>query len=56
MLAVKLPAALDCKRCGHIWTPRVALVRICPRCKSLRWQTARDPNQRKRGRKRRGER
>ena len=28
---------LTCQRCGHTWTPRVEDVRICPRCKSIRW-------------------
>ncbi len=25
---------INCKRCGHIWTPRQIEVRICPKCKS----------------------
>lgn len=28
---------LHCYRCGNTWTPRVRLVRICPRCKSKLW-------------------
>ena len=30
---------LECKRCGWKWTPRVSDVRICPHCKSPRWDT-----------------
>ena len=33
---------LVCKRCGWIWTPRGAEVRICPRCKSKLWEKERD--------------
>ena len=36
MVKVKLPQ-LECKRCGHKWIPRQADVRICPKCKSARW-------------------
>ena len=28
---------LKCKRCGHEWIPRVEDVRMCPKCKSVRW-------------------
>jgi predicted Zn-ribbon and HTH transcriptional regulator len=28
---------LECRRCGHRWVPRIAEVRICPKCKSARW-------------------
>jgi Zn finger protein HypA/HybF involved in hydrogenase expression len=28
---------LKCERCGHIWKQRIKDVRICPSCKSLRW-------------------
>ena len=35
-MKLKIPK-LTCKRCGHIWIPRTDDVRICPRCKSLRW-------------------
>ena len=28
---------LNCKRCGHTWTPRKEEVRICPKCKSPYW-------------------
>jgi len=34
---------LRCKRCGHRWIPRIEIVRICPRCKSARWDTPRGP-------------
>ena len=33
---MKIPK-LACKRCGHDWVPRQADVRMCPRCKSVRW-------------------
>jgi hypothetical protein len=32
----ELPKA-KCKRCGHIWTPRKADVRLCPKCISAFW-------------------
>ena len=28
---------LKCKRCGHTWLPRVAKVKLCPRCKNPKW-------------------
>lgn len=28
---------LKCNRCGHEWVPRVEDVRVCPKCRSLRW-------------------
>jgi len=28
---------LTCNQCGHSWIPRVADVRACPKCRSLRW-------------------
>lgn len=28
---------LECKRCGYSWMPRKEDVRICPRCKSARF-------------------
>jgi predicted nucleotidyltransferase len=34
---VDLPE-LHCYRCGNTWTPRVRVVRICPRCKSRYWE------------------
>jgi uncharacterized protein len=36
MQAVEIPE-LHCYRCGNTWTPRVQVVRICPRCKSPYW-------------------
>ena len=27
----------ECQQCGHKWRPRVKDVRMCPRCKSIRW-------------------
>lgn len=35
-MKVKIPE-LKCKRCGHKWVPRKKDVRICPKCKSARW-------------------
>ena len=29
-----------CKRCGHVWLIRKADTRICPKCKSARWNEA----------------
>ncbi len=29
---------LFCRRCGHRWTPRSAVVSMCPKCKSLKWE------------------
>jgi predicted nucleotidyltransferase len=34
---IELPL-LHCYRCGNTWTPRVRIVRICPRCKSPYWE------------------
>jgi predicted Zn-ribbon and HTH transcriptional regulator len=31
---------LKCKRCGHVWKPRVTRVVQCPACKSARWNEA----------------
>lgn len=28
---------LKCERCGHKWHPVKSDVRICPKCKSARW-------------------
>ena len=28
---------LECRKCGHKWTPRRDDVRQCPKCKSVRW-------------------
>ena len=28
---------LCCKKCGHKWMPRQEDVRMCPKCKSVRW-------------------
>lgn len=36
MIKIDLPQ-LHCYRCGNVWTPRRAVVRICPRCKSVHW-------------------
>lgn len=41
---------LNCKRCGHSWTPRKKVVVICPKCKSPYW------NRSKTNKKREGKR
>lgn len=28
---------LKCKRCGWEWIPRGEDIRMCPKCKSVRW-------------------
>jgi predicted nucleic acid-binding Zn-ribbon protein len=33
MVKVNIPQ-LECKRCGHVWTPKQEEVRQCPKCKS----------------------
>lgn len=33
------PARLQCARCGWGWLPRREDVRLCPRCKSVRWDS-----------------
>jgi Zn finger protein HypA/HybF involved in hydrogenase expression len=35
-----------CERCDHIWTPRIEVSRICPKCKSAYWDV---PRQSKKG-------
>lgn len=35
-MGVDLPT-LKCKRCGYEWIPRHPDVRMCPKCKSVRW-------------------
>ena len=37
---VDLPV-LDCMRCGYHWTPRQREIHLCPRCKSVHWETKR---------------
>ncbi len=32
---------LHCMRCGYVWTPRVSVVRRCPKCKSHLWDVPR---------------
>ncbi len=36
MAQIKL-TELECKKCGHKWTPRNKEVRQCPKCKSAWW-------------------
>ena len=28
---------LHCKKCGHDWIPKVEVVRMCSKCKSIYW-------------------
>ena len=28
---------LECKKCGHNWTPKKEEIRQCPKCKSVWW-------------------
>lgn len=30
---------VECRRCGHKWTPRTASPKVCPRCKHYDWNT-----------------
>lgn len=39
-LSVEFPK-LRCMRCNFKWTPRQKVIRMCPKCKSLHWQTKR---------------
>ena len=32
---------MKCLRCGYVWRPRKPEVRLCPRCKSIRWDSSR---------------
>jgi predicted Zn-ribbon and HTH transcriptional regulator len=34
---ILMPPKLRCLRCGHFWTPRIAEVTKCPKCKSALW-------------------
>ena len=36
-MKVKLMRKLHCKKCGHWWLPRKEDVRVCPKCKSYRF-------------------
>jgi len=38
---------LTCKRCGHSWTPRSNDPRMCPRCKSYKWNVAKEKGETK---------
>ena len=29
---------LKCKKCQHIWLPRVDNVAVCPKCHSYKWK------------------
>lgn len=42
---------LGCYRCGYVWRLRKSPVRICPRCKSPRWDVPRPPPPRRPPRK-----
>jgi len=39
-MKVKLPT-VTCKRCGHTWTPRTQDPRVCPDCKTTRFDSPR---------------
>ena len=40
---MKLPR-FKCLKCGHIWIPRrEGTPRICPKCKSIRWDEPLNP-------------
>lgn len=39
-MKVRLPR-LKCLKCGYEWTPRQTDIRICPNCKSARWDELR---------------
>jgi len=39
---VRIPT-LTCLRCGHEWVPRMVDVRLCPKCKSARWDQPKPP-------------
>lgn len=28
---------LSCQQCGHEWSPSVSAPKVCPRCKSYKW-------------------
>jgi predicted Zn-ribbon and HTH transcriptional regulator len=30
-----------CKKCGHIWVPRIPNPQMCPRCKTYNWKKVR---------------
>jgi uncharacterized OB-fold protein len=36
-------STLTCKRCGHTWVPRQAVVTLCARCKSTLWNVPKTP-------------
>jgi len=37
-LKLKSLKTLECKKCGHKWVPRRLQIKMCPRCKSIKWQ------------------
>ncbi len=39
-MKVQLGNNLKCLRCGYEWLPRKEDVRICPACKTARWDEA----------------
>jgi len=42
-MKVQTVPKLTCKRCKYSWRPRNDIVKICPKCKSTKW------NERKHG-------
>jgi len=43
-MRIKLPR-LRCRRCGHRWIPSQTVIRLCPKCKSVNWETKRTTRQ-----------
>jgi len=41
MAKIKLPKKLKCQKCLYEWTPRQTDVRICPKCKTAKWDVKR---------------
>jgi uncharacterized OB-fold protein len=35
---------LKCKKCGHEWVPRQSDVRLCPKCKTYKWDVENSKN------------
>jgi predicted Zn-ribbon and HTH transcriptional regulator len=43
-IPIKLPKCI-CLKCDYEWTPRVSDPRMCPKCRTLRWdEPKRDGN------------